>query len=167
MTWNNWISKCLNSNFRKYHRRLSDILSFVKVHSNHTFLEPELYLWHEAIRFLIFEGAVEVAIAWLLNYLCNKCLSRLTWVRTPLRWGVCNTTLCDKVCQWLTTGRWFSPCPLVSSTNKTDRHDITEMLLKVALSTIQPTNKSNIWIPNLVNLLKDPPDLPLFWKVHS
>jgi hypothetical protein len=28
----------------------------------------------------------------------------------------------------------------VSTTNKTDRHDITEILLKVALSTIKPTN---------------------------
>jgi hypothetical protein len=34
------------------------------------------------------------------------------------------------------TGQWwFSP---VSSTQKTDRHDITEILLKVALSTIKP-----------------------------
>jgi hypothetical protein len=46
------------------------------------------------------------------------------------------TTLCDKVCQWLATGRWFSPGPLVSSTNKTDSHDITEILLKVALNDI-------------------------------
>jgi len=29
---------------------------------------------------------------------------------------------------------WFSP---VSSTNKTDRHEITEILLKVALNTIK------------------------------
>jgi hypothetical protein len=29
---------------------------------------------------------------------------------------------------------------VVSSTNKTDRHDITEILLKVALSTIKQTN---------------------------
>jgi hypothetical protein len=36
---------------------------------------------------------------------------------------------------------WFSPGPLVSSTNKTDRHDITEILLKVALNTIKQTNK--------------------------
>jgi hypothetical protein len=43
------------------------------------------------------------------------------------------TTLCDKVGQWLTTGWWFSP---ISSNNKTDRHDITEILLKVALNTI-------------------------------
>ena len=31
---------------------------------------------------------------------------------------------------------WFSPSTLVSSTNKTDRHNITEILLKVALNTI-------------------------------
>jgi len=43
---------------------------------------------------------------------------------------------CDKVCQLLDAGRWFSPGTLVSSTNKTDRHDTAEILLKVALSTI-------------------------------
>jgi hypothetical protein len=37
------------------------------------------------------------------------------------------------------TGQWFSPGPLVSSTNKTDRHDINEILLKVALITIKQT----------------------------
>jgi hypothetical protein len=50
--------------------------------------------------------------------------------------GALDATLCDKVCQWLATGRWFSPGTPVSSTNKTDRHDIAEILLKVALSTI-------------------------------
>jgi hypothetical protein len=30
-----------------------------------------------------------------------------------------------KVCQWLVTGRWFSFNTPVSSTNKTDHHDIT------------------------------------------
>ena len=44
--------------------------------------------------------------------------------------------LCDNVCQWLVTGRWFSLGTPVSSTNKTDRHDITEILLTVALNTI-------------------------------
>jgi hypothetical protein len=34
------------------------------------------------------------------------------------------------------TGRWFSPGTLVSPTNKTDCHDITEILLKVALNAI-------------------------------
>jgi hypothetical protein len=32
---------------------------------------------------------------------------------------------------------WFSPDPLVSSTNKIDRHDITEIVLKVVLNTIK------------------------------
>ena len=49
---------------------------------------------------------------------------------------VLDTTWCDKVCQWLAAGQWFSPGIPVSSTNKTDSHDITEILLKVALNTI-------------------------------
>jgi hypothetical protein len=38
----------------------------------------------------------------------------------------------DKVYQLLAHGRWFSPA---SSTTKTGRHDIAEILLKVALNT--------------------------------
>ena len=64
-----------------------------------------------------------VRIVWLLDFQ----LPVQTW------WGVVDTTLCDKDCQWLATGLWFFP---VSSTNKTDCHDITEILLKVALKTI-------------------------------
>jgi hypothetical protein len=45
----------------------------------------------------------------------------------------------------LAHGRWFSPGTLVSSTTKTGRHDIAEILLKVALNTkdkksINPNN---------------------------
>jgi len=57
-------------------------------------------------------------------------------IGTPLRRGVLDTKLCDKVCQWLATGRWFFPGTPLSSTNKNDRHDITEILLKVELNTI-------------------------------
>jgi hypothetical protein len=39
----------------------------------------------------------------------------------------------DAVCQWLVKGRWFFPGTPVSSTI---RHDITEILLKVVLNTI-------------------------------
>ena len=53
--------------------------------------------------------------------------------------GVLNTILCDNVGQWFMTGQWFSLGALVSSTNKTDRHYIAEILLKVALNTITPT----------------------------
>ena len=41
----------------------------------------------------------------------------------------------DKVYQLLAHGRWFSPGALASSTTKTGRHDIAEILLKVALNT--------------------------------
>jgi hypothetical protein len=40
----------------------------------------------------------------------------------------------DKVYQLLAHGRWFSPGTTASSTTKTGRHDIVEILLKVALS---------------------------------
>ena len=53
--------------------------------------------------------------------------------------GVLDTTLCDKVCQWLAAGHWFSERILVFSTNKTDWHDITEKLLNVVLNTIMLT----------------------------
>ena len=70
--------------------------------------------------------------SWIYNYLWNQCLSPLTlWALILIR-ARC-TTLCDKVCQWLATGRWFSLGPPVSYTNKNDCHDITEILLKVAL----------------------------------
>jgi len=49
--------------------------------------------------------------------------------------AILDTTLCYKVCQLLTTGRWFSQDTPVSSTNKTDNHDTTEIFLKVTLST--------------------------------
>ena len=48
-------------------------------------------------------------------------------------------SLCDEVYQLLATGRWFSPGIPVSSTNKTDRHDIAKILLKVELNTINQT----------------------------
>jgi hypothetical protein len=42
----------------------------------------------------------------------------------------------DKAYQLLAHGQWFSPGTPASSTTKTGRHDIAEILLKVALSTI-------------------------------
>ena len=46
------------------------------------------------------------------------------------------TAASDKVCKLLAHGRWFSPGNPASSTTKTGRHGIAEILLKVALSTI-------------------------------
>jgi hypothetical protein len=51
----------------------------------------------------------------------NQCISPLKlWVRfEPRSWrGGLDTTICDKVCQSLATGRLFSPGTPVSSSNK-------------------------------------------------
>jgi hypothetical protein len=78
--------------------------------------------------------------SWIYNDIFNQCLTPLTFlVRIPLRRGVLDTTLCDKVCQWLAQVRGYFPGIPVSSANKTDRQDITEILLKVALNTITLT----------------------------
>ena len=50
----------------------------------------------------------------------------------------------DHVCQWLATGRWLCSGTPFSSTNKTDRHNITEILMKVALSTTNQPNHQTI-----------------------
>ena len=72
--------------------------------------------------------------SWIYNCLCNQCLSPLTWVRIPIKARcifivhyVLKSVTCNK--------------SVVFSTNKTDRHDITEILLKVVLNTIKPTNQ--------------------------
>ena len=107
-------------------------------------------------------------VSWFYNYIWNQCLSPVTTdvvnsnldqdeVSQALVSYIANKyiyetsacvryTLCDKVCQWLATGRWFSPGTLVSSTNKTYHHDRTEILLKVALNTTKQTNQSvSVW----------------------
>ena len=60
-------------------------------------------------------------------------------------WGVLDTTLCDKVLSSdLRQVGGFSSSTPVSTTNKTDRHHITEILLKVTLNTINQTIRK-IW----------------------
>ena len=63
----------------------------------------------------------------------------------PFRGGVLNTTSCDKVCQWLAAGRWVSlGTPFISGSN-TNHHDITEILLNVALNTITHSPTQSDW----------------------
>jgi hypothetical protein len=61
----------------------------------------------------------------------------MAWVRTrlcKLQKRVHSThSRSDKVYQLLAHGRWFSPGIPASSTTKTGRHDIAEILQKVAL----------------------------------
>jgi hypothetical protein len=49
--------------------------------------------------------------------------------------GALDTTICDKVCVFCDSSVVFCGTP-VSSNKKTDRHDIAEIFLKVALDTI-------------------------------
>jgi hypothetical protein len=74
-------------------------------------------------------------------YLQLSCEFESRWLQSVL-----DTTLCDKVFQWLATGQWFSLGTPVSSTNKTDNHDIAEILLKVALNTTTLTHVSGLVI---------------------
>jgi hypothetical protein len=52
---------------------------------------------------------------------------------------------CDKVYHLFAHayGQWFSPDTPASSTTKTGRHDIAEILLKVALKHQKSINQSN------------------------
>ena len=58
----------------------------------------------------------------------------------------------DKAYQLLAHGRWLSPGTPNSSTIKTGRHDIAEILLKVALNTINQIE--TIAIPHSLILIK-------------
>jgi len=66
-----------------------------------------------------------------------KPITNTAWVRArlfKLQKG-CTRLAADKDYQLLAHGRWFSPGTPASSTTKTGRDDIFEILLKVALNT--------------------------------
>jgi hypothetical protein len=81
------------------------------------------------------------SMSWYLDYLTTH--ASLSPIRRGFAPGFVNyKTGCtrlapasDKVYQLLAHGRWFSPGTPASSTIKTGRHDIAEILLKVALNT--------------------------------
>jgi hypothetical protein len=71
----------------------------------------------------------------------------MAWVRTRLcrlqKGCIRLTATIDQVYQLLAHGRWFSPGTPASPTTKTGRHDIAEILLKVALK-LQKSIKNQI-----------------------
>jgi hypothetical protein len=70
----------------------------------------------------------------------------------------------DKAYHLLAHGRWFSPGTPASSTTKTGRHDIAEILLKVALNTKNQSINQSINIMTGV-LLKYDDTIISFMKI--
>ena len=84
-----------------------------------------------------------------------KPITNTVWVRTRLcilhKQCTRLAFASDKDYQLLAHGLWFSPGTPASSTTKTDRHDIAEILLKAALNTKNQSNQSimsvlNVWL---------------------
>ena len=80
-----------------------------------------------------------------------KPITNTAWVRArlcKLQKGCTRlATASDKVYQLLAHGRWFSPGIPASFTTKTGRHDIAEILLKVALNT-NNSNSNSLYFLN-------------------
>jgi hypothetical protein len=125
--------------------RIADLL-------NSVFLLPwkpwtlHLYLYYHCYQYKTWNLAIQSVYTWWLNELGRwiyKFITNTAWVHArlcKLQKRVHSTRAAsDKVYQLLAHGRWFSPGTPASSTTKTSRHDIAEILLKVALNTI---NKS-------------------------
>ena len=74
----------------------------------------------------------------------------MLWVRIPPRPGALDTTLYGKAFQWLAAARWFSSGTPVSSTNKADCHETTDILLKVALKPSLPSLSMNQTDKNVI-----------------
>jgi len=70
------------------------------------------------------------------SFILGKFLKSLTGFVNSKKGCTRLAAASDKVYQLLAHGRWFSLGTRASSTTKTGRHDIAEILLKVALSTI-------------------------------
>jgi hypothetical protein len=77
-------------------------------------------------------------LAYFMSNNSNKPITNTAWVSArlcKLQKGCTRLAVAsDKVYQSLAHGRWFSLSTPASSTTKTGRHDIAEILLKVALN---------------------------------
>jgi len=130
---------CLHSKDSKYMCYNFDNWHFKNLTNSTKFSKHEIYLIRKKINLTLASrdslgrDRMEVGFTTTCTITAYHHLESHTWR------GVLDTTLCVKFCQWLATGWWFSPGPLVSSTDKTDRQDITEILFKVALNTITLT----------------------------
>jgi hypothetical protein len=104
--------------------------------SNYLYLHPVLiqYVYQTKLNKVSFETGIFLITRIIQRKITLKLTQLLglavAWVRARL----CKfATASDEVYQLLAHGRWFSPA---SSTTKTGRHDIAEILLKIALHTM-------------------------------
>ena len=115
----------------KYRPLLISISNHFIAHAQFLF-SHDIYL-HAVFLFFLYLLWPSLSLSygsWISNYLCNQCLSPVMLrVRISLRRGVLDTPLFYAVC---------SGTP-ASYSNKTDRHDLTWKILKVALNTITLT----------------------------
>jgi hypothetical protein len=102
---------------------------------------------HICVYFLVFKSWLRPWAFFYISIIIQTAVSReLHKIRIRLIWFVNYKKGCtrlaaanDKVYQLLAHGRWFSPGTPASSTTKTGRHDIAEILLKAVFKH----NKSN------------------------
>ena len=88
----------------------------------------------------------EKCVFYIIKIICtNQTGEDKTWTNIS---DFNDKNIIYKVCQRLVAFQWFSPDTPVSSTNKTDCLDITEILLKGALKHHNPNPYFKIWIPN-------------------
>jgi hypothetical protein len=112
------LQQCKISIFGKYFWIMTDsLMTFDDLSKNWNFLEICVIRYMYCIPSIFIRRNVTKCMFFLIEY-----QPEMSYIKSL-----------NKVCQWLATGMCFSP---VSSTNNTDSHDITEILLKMALNTI-------------------------------
>jgi hypothetical protein len=76
-------------------------------------------------------------VAWFTTTCAMSAYHHKCRENEPNSWlGVLHTTLCDKVCQWLATGWWFSP-----DTSVVFFFNVVIMFIPVCLSVCRDNNK--------------------------
>ena len=134
-------------------------INICKTKVEQTYIWVDVVEWSRALDVRLSEWCCSVSMVWVKipsreehNLTALKYNSNTVWFYIsdvyisgmsspavhPLRKGCTRLAAArKKVYQLLAHGRWFSPGTPASSTTKTGRHDIAEILLKVALKHLR------------------------------
>ena len=103
------------------------IISFLKIKYTYVTFYLFIYLLYF---YLSLTNCLKIGEIFFFHYV------KTFWIRTPfIFWdkrGLLDTTLCNNVCQWLATGRWFSPGTPVSSILT----DVFKMLMTATINSL-------------------------------